>query len=124
MARSINNHLPDEPGVRPLAGDTGHPARARALVGVAAAATALSAALALLGWVIDLPALKSFGQPVPMSPATAVCFILCAAVLWVVRDSRVSTRGAGPGMALARGVALFVAGLGALKLTELCLGWE
>src|SRR5205085_6247098 len=91
----------------------------------AAALTAMSPALALLGWAVDSPGLKALWQPVPMSPATAVCLILCGAALWVLRDRRTSARGAAAApVAVARAAALFVAAVGALKLAELCGGFE
>ena len=80
----------------------------------------MSGALGLTGWIVDSPALKSLGQSVPINPATAVCFVLCGAALWLLRGSRGPARWA----AVARGVAVAVACLGALKLTDLCLGWE
>src|SRR5439155_23938140 len=57
---------------------------------------------------------------VPMNPATAVCFLLCGASLWLGR--RPDARGWRAWS--ARVLALVVATVGAVALSELCVGWQ
>src|SRR5207247_8978042 len=86
----------------------------------AAVVTALTAAFALVGWIVASPALKGVWQPVPMSPTTAVCLLMSALSLWLVRAAET----VGWQARLAWGLAVIVATVGALKLIELCVGWE
>ena len=131
MPDPADKPLPDQPAPRPPERDPAAPARALPLIGalpatryvaLAAVATALAGAMALVGWLIDSAALKSLEMPVPMSPATADCFLLCGASLWLLRPTApaASRRVA----AVSRGLALLVACVGLVKVLELFLGWE
>jgi PAS domain S-box-containing protein len=77
-------------------------------------------AVVLLGWVLDVPALRSFFPGTnPMVASTAVCFMLSGAALWL-RRSPVSR----PRTWLARGLALATAVIGLMKLAEYAFGWN
>src|SRR5687767_12284465 len=93
-----------------------HPRLAR-LVGIMPTAASLlvgaCGVLVLVGWMLDSPVLKSLlPAAVAMNPATAVCFILLAAALWLVRREG---RGAGRWAAAAACAAVVVA-VGMLRL--------
>src|SRR5688572_10692373 len=59
----------------------------RAIPPVACVLVAAIGALVLVGWAFDVETLKSLLHPneIAMNPATAVCFILAAAALWLLR---------------------------------------
>ncbi len=78
----------------------------------AAGLVALCAALVLVGWQLDIEVLKGLLRraPTPMNPVTALCFLLLAAA--IVLDARGGL------------IALAVAVVGALRLTEYAFGWH
>lgn len=91
--------------------------------GVVTAATILVfvvSVLVLLGWVLDVEALKRvFPKLVAMNPVTALSFILLGLSLWLSRaeDASGKTR-------LVAGMCAGLAALiGLLKLTEVLFGW-
>ncbi len=74
-----------------------------------------------LGWLLDLPSLRTlFGLSNPMVPLTALGFVLSASALWLLIDPAAGRARRTAGIALA-GV---VAGLGAVKLGEHAFGWR
>lgn len=86
----------------------------------AAAAAVLVGTLVLLGWLIDVPALRTLLPGTnPMVASTAVCFILTGISLWLQR--RPAARGA---RWVARMLASAAAVIGLLELSEYLFGWE
>jgi diguanylate cyclase (GGDEF)-like protein len=55
---------------------------------------ALTGVLVLFGWAIDSSPLTSLGLPIAMNPATASCFVLLSAALWLRRRPSPSRREA------------------------------
>src|SRR5688500_16971078 len=76
---------------------------------VTSAAVAALGVFVLVGWQLDVEFLKSLLHPgkVAMNPATAVCFILLAAAVWLVAKFPTPQRR----MTVARGLACVVAGV-------------
>lgn len=60
------------------------------LPGVAIGVVVIVALLDLAGWTLDVQALRTLphGGRVPMNPATAISFLLCAVTLWLLREPR------------------------------------
>ena len=99
-----------------------HPRLSRLIRVTPAATSALVAvcgALVLVGWLIDNELLKSLLHParVAMNPATALCFILLAASLWLQRPGA-STRAAW----IARGLAAGAAAVGVIRIIDYFIG--
>jgi len=81
----------------------------------------LVGAVTLLGWWLDIELLKrGIGDAVAMNPATAVCFILAGASLWLARTEPTPPRTRRVAAALATAVA-FVA---IVRLTGYFVGAE
>jgi PAS domain S-box-containing protein len=89
----------------------------------------LTGALVLIGWGADNEILKSltFRPPpaghsarVAMNPATAVCFMLCGASLWLLRRATIGVGRRVAGTLLA----LLPMAVGAWVLTGAIVGWE
>ena len=79
------------------------------------------AALALLGWQLDLAFLRGPSPgAVPMNPLTAVCLVLLGASLWVLRAPS-ATDGR---RRVARACAMTVVAVGGLKLLSVMSGIE
>ncbi|MEA2735950.1 MAG: hypothetical protein QOE14_2401, partial [Humisphaera sp.] len=80
---------------------------------VSAALVATCGLLVLIGWFFNVEFLKSLlhAARVAMNPATALCFILLAVALWMLRDERPSAR-----TWIARACATIVAAIGMLRL--------
>lgn len=78
------------------------------------------AILALAGWVLNAPVLRS-GVPglVGMNPVTALTLLLAASALWLQGVADPSPRA----MRLARGAAIAVAVIGLLKIGDYAFGW-
>jgi PAS domain S-box-containing protein len=108
QARKMNP--PSEPQV--------HPNLTRA-TRLACAVAAGIAALTLVGWQFDLPALRS---PIPgtvaMNPLTAVAFLLASASLWLILRTEPGTTTPN----LAKLCAAIVAAIGATKLLSVLTG--
>jgi diguanylate cyclase (GGDEF)-like protein len=86
--------------------------------GVAAAISMMVGMLVLAGWILDVPALRSFELSVPsMKPNTAIGFILIGLSLWLSREGK---RRLGLRVA-ARSLASLVAVVAALTLAEYIL---
>jgi PAS domain S-box-containing protein len=77
--------------------------------------------LVLFGWTFDVSALKSvLADRVAMNPATAICFILASASLYLLRAP-----GARPWQRRCASLAaLTVAVVGATKVAGYLLGWD
>jgi PAS domain S-box-containing protein len=90
-------------------------------MGAAAMAVAVGV-LVLLGWILDVAALRTFlpGVTNPMVASTAFCFLLSGVALWLLR--REGTRGARRWVGKA--CALGATTVALLKLTEYAFGWE
>ena len=91
---------------------TNRPGRAwQRATSLAAALAGCVGSLALMGWALDIPALKSILPGwVAMKANTAVCFLLSGLALWQ--------------SAIRRVCAGLVALVGALTLAEYCFGWN
>jgi PAS domain S-box-containing protein len=78
--------------------------------------------LVLLGWALDVAALRTFipGVTNPMVVSTAFCFVLTGASLWLLMDEGADRRR----LFVGRGCAAVVAGIGLLKLGEYVFGWD
>jgi PAS domain S-box-containing protein len=89
---------------------------------VASATAVIVGSLVLIGWVLDVAALRTFipGVTNPMVASTAFFFILIGASLWLLRDEEASSRRRLAGRACAVVVAL----IGLLKLGEYTFGWD
>lgn len=82
-------------------------ARHRLITSAAAASVFALGYLVLLGWYLDVPALRSLApQWVPMKPNAAVGFMLAAVALWLLSS--------GPPAGAVRGFAGLLAGMTAL----------
>jgi PAS domain S-box-containing protein len=94
----------------------------RAVPPVACAVVAAVGALVLVGWAFDLDLLKTLLHPraVAMNPATAVCFILTAAALWLLRREPIPRRQRLAAVALA----LAVAAAGLTRIVGYALDWD
>lgn len=78
-----------------------------------------TAALALVGWQLDLPILRSLVPGhTPMNPVTAVSLVLASTSLWVLHRAETGT-GA---KRFAQVCALIVAAIGSLKLVSVVTG--
>jgi PAS domain S-box-containing protein len=94
-------------------------ARVRSVSGLAAALVAAIGAVALFGWLIDVPRLRG---PIPglieMKANTAIGLVLLGAALWILRDP-----DAAPGRkVLAHAFAAVALVIGLLSLAEYVLG--
>jgi hypothetical protein len=99
-------------------GSQAHPALALA-TRLACAAAAGIAALALLGWLFDLPALRSpLPGTVAMNPLTAVAFLLACASLWLSMRTEAGAATPQP----ARLCAAIAVAIGAVKLFSVLTG--
>ncbi|HZA61008.1 MAG TPA: ATP-binding protein [Actinomycetota bacterium] len=88
---------------------------------IAAAAPIVIGAMVLLGWILDVPPLRTFfGLSNPMVATTAAGFVLCGTALWLWRGDGVPTSR----RAIAGGAAALAALLGALKLGEHVFGLD
>jgi two-component system sensor histidine kinase/response regulator len=87
---------------------------------VGCAAVALVGGLILAGWVAGVDPLKS-GLPggQPLSPASAVCFLLLAAAAWLLRSG-----GPERGVRAALGLGLAAVVLAGLALLGYLFGWH
>jgi two-component system NtrC family sensor kinase len=92
----------------------------RVLPAVAAIGVGVCALLVLTGWLLEIEFLKSLLHPgrVAMNPVTALCFILCAVSLWMMRDEQHRH------MRIVRGLAAAVVLIGALRLLGYAWEWE
>ena len=88
----------------------------------ASAAVVVVGMLALLGWLLNVPALSSiYPGWVRMNPLTAACFVLAGAALWILRKEPPLRRFPWAGAAAAVCAAV-VAGAALVKLSELLPG--
>jgi len=94
------------------------------LSGAAAVMAALMGALVLAGWALNVTALKSVAPGLAtMKANTALAFLLSGVALWLLREKRAGRYGAR-GLVAARALALAVAVIGLLSLSESLLGWD
>ncbi|MFB3923278.1 MAG: PAS domain S-box protein [Terriglobia bacterium] len=96
----------------------------RAVPPAAAAASILAGVAVMLGWIFDVPLLRSFlaGQP-PMRPLRAPTFILAGLSLWFLRKERGRPGQRRFWRVIGRVCALGVVGSGSWTLAEYFLGW-
>src|SRR5687768_15392473 len=89
---------------------------------VTSAAVAALGVFVLVGWQLDVEFLKSLLHPgkVAMNPATAVCFILLAAAVWLVAKFPTPQRR----MTIARGLACVVAGVALVRMCGYVAGGD
>src|SRR5690349_2842748 len=75
----------------------------------------------LIGWMTETEFFKRLlPDAVAMNPLSAICFMLCAASLWIQRDGT-----AGPErLRRARWMALAVAVIGLVKLVAVVFGFD
>src|SRR5689334_24731940 len=93
----------------------------RSLTHGASAVVILVGAATLLGWWLDIEPLKrGIGDAVAMNPATAVCFILAGAALWLAREEPVPPRT----RRIAAGLATAVALIAIVRLAGYVVGAE
>ncbi|MEO6434150.1 MAG: diguanylate cyclase, partial [Tepidisphaeraceae bacterium] len=87
---------------------------------VASIAVAVCAALVLVGWLANIEFFKSLLHPArtAMNPATAVCFLVCAAALWLLRREGDARR-----RAIARTLAAVVVLVGLSRSVGYFAGW-
>jgi len=96
-----------------------HANRLRVLCLVAAVVAAAAAVTVLIGWTVQAEHIKRIGTGmVAMNPATAVCFLLCAASLLLLR----SDSAGRPWDLLGRALAVVATVIGAIRLCEYVLG--
>jgi signal transduction histidine kinase len=82
----------------------------------------LSGSVVLIGWIFDIPVLKSVSPEfVTMKANTAICFILIGLSLWLSQEKRADNR-------LCRGIARLCASvvflIGFLTFWQYLLGWD
>ncbi len=97
--------------------------RMRQASALAAWAVMAMAIVVEIGWLADLPLLRTLlPGPKPMNPLTGICFLLAGSVL--LRFARLPAESGGD--RFDRAVALVVALLGAVVLADLLfdLGWQ
>ena len=83
--------------------------------------TAFAGALVLLGWSLDIGALKSvIAGFVTMKPMTALCFVLSGVALALLRLGEVTPRR----RTIANVLASLIAVIGALTIAEYLIGWN
>ena len=94
----------------------------RTVPAVACAVVAASGFLVLVGWAFDLELLKSMLHPnrVAMNPATAACFILGSASLWLLAGGVISPRARVAAVALVLPIVV----VGLTRIVGYALGWE
>jgi PAS domain S-box-containing protein len=89
---------------------------------VGAAVAFVVGVMVLLGWTLDVAALRTFipGVTNPMVASTAFCFMLTGISLWLLGHEGATVRRRWAG----RGCAVAVASIGLLKLSEYAFGWD
>lgn len=89
---------------------------------IAAAVAFVVGVMVLLGWTLDVAALRTFipGVTNPMVASTAFCFMLTGISLWLLGHEGAAVRRRWAG----RGCAVAVASIGLLKLSEYAFGWD
>jgi len=88
---------------------------------VCAAAVFLTGMVVLVGWALDVPALKSIHPNlISMKANTALCFVLIGAALWLLEAGLANPVRLWAGRACAALVAL----VGLLSLSEYLFGWD
>jgi signal transduction histidine kinase len=93
----------------------GSPPITRSASGTAGACVAVVGALVILGWLFDIPTLKSVYGAITMKTNMAVGLLLCGASLWF--QARGNRRA---GIVTAAGATA----IGALTLTQHLFGWD
>jgi PAS domain S-box-containing protein len=93
----------------------------RTVARLAAAATVLASALALVGWEFGIEAFKSLGPSLTaMNPLGALAFILAGVSLWLQGPEEPGWKARRVGQVLASAVLL----VGLLRLAEILFGWH
>jgi len=88
---------------------------------IAGATAVLIGCTVLLGWVFNIPFLKSVSSGlVPMKANTAIAFVFTGIALWLLNDERATQRR----FRVAQICALAVFLLGFLTLSEYIFGWN
>ena len=89
------------------------------LTRIAGATVLVAGALVLLGWMLDIAALKSVvpGRP-KMAPLTAVCLLLTGVSLWCVMEREGAMR-----LRISRICTAVAALIGLAQLCNLTFGW-
>jgi signal transduction histidine kinase/DNA-binding response OmpR family regulator/HPt (histidine-containing phosphotransfer) domain-containing protein len=99
----------------------GSESRLKWCVPAAAAFAYFVGGLVLVGWAMDIASLKSLLPTwVTMKPNTAVCFVLAAVSLWLLRTEQANRTSRRIALACAFAVAV----VGLLTLAEYCCGWD
>lgn len=92
---------------------------------VAAAISLLVGAVVLLGWLFDIPTLKSIAPGLAsMKPNTAMGFILSGLALWLLRVDAQTTVRPGTPRRIGLVCAALVSLLGLLTLLQYFFGWD
>ncbi len=88
---------------------------------IIAALVFLAGCLVLMGWMLDIPVLKSvFPNLATMKANSALCFIMAGAALWLLQDEQASQTQ----RRLAQVCALAIFLIGSLTLLEYIFGWD
>jgi PAS domain S-box-containing protein/diguanylate cyclase (GGDEF)-like protein len=89
------------------------------------ACVAIAGVVVLLGWILEVAALKSLLPDWPkMAAATALGFMLCGTALWELATAPISQDGKTARLRIARICATMTALLGFLKLGDYWPGWN
>ena len=93
----------------------------RLFVNIASIVVFAIGSIAFLGWVLDVPILKSFVSGLPaMRFNTALCLLLLGGSLWLLRNENTGTANRRVGQMLAGLVCL----ISSLTIIEYLLGWN
>lgn len=93
----------------------------KVFISAASGLVSLLGGLVLIGWALDISALKSvFPGSVTMKANTALAFLLAGLALWIFHRGQVEASK----RRLAQGCAVIVTSIGLLTLSEYIFGWD